>query len=202
MAVVTSAEEQDKIVKLLPDGNGHFYLGGSDFKSEGEWKWITGEKWEYDNWISTEPDNGFNQTEHYLEVISGDRPLFNTWPGNVSGKWNDRTELKSFITGYIMEVPFQQETIERDTDSDGISDYNEITIHNTDKRNQDTDKDGLTDFDEIIIHKSSPLITDTDNDGIDDYAEIKVHKEKELQELKVAKAAAEAKAKLEKEEAE
>ena len=42
-----------------------------------------------------------------------------------------------------------------------------------DAQTKDTDKDGLTDFDELYIYKSSPYLKDSDSDGDDDYKEVK-----------------------------
>ena len=39
-------------------------------------------------------------------------------------------------------------------------------------REKDTDQDGLSDYDELYIYNTSPYIEDTDSDGIDDQAEI------------------------------
>ncbi len=40
----------------------------------------------------------------------------------------------------------------------------------------DTDGDGLSDYDELYIHETSPYLADTDGDGISDYDEIFVNK--------------------------
>lgn len=37
---------------------------------------------------------------------------------------------------------------------------------------RDTDKDGLNDFEELYVYKTSPYVSDTDSDGIDDKTEI------------------------------
>ena len=39
-------------------------------------------------------------------------------------------------------------------------------------KNQDTDSDGLSDWDELNVYKTSPYLEDTDSDGIDDKTEI------------------------------
>ncbi len=54
---------------------------------------------------------------------------------------------------------------------DGLSDYEEIFIYNTDPLKIDTDGDTATDGIEIIWN-SDPLIKDTDNDGLNDGLEI------------------------------
>lgn len=42
---------------------------------------------------------------------------------------------------------------------------------------KDTDTDGLTDYDEINIHKTSPYLEDTDGDNLSDFEEIKLGKD-------------------------
>lgn len=39
-------------------------------------------------------------------------------------------------------------------------------------KTRDTDGDGLTDYDEVYVYKTSPYLKDTDSDGIDDKTEI------------------------------
>ena len=61
-----------------------------------------------------------------------------------------------------------------DQDSDGLSDNDESTIHNTDPTNSDTDNDGAIDGDEVDAG-SSPLNADTDNDTVSDGDELNTH---------------------------
>ncbi|MDP2630541.1 MAG: L,D-transpeptidase family protein [Candidatus Uhrbacteria bacterium] len=66
-----------------------------------------------------------------------------------------------------------------DTDSDGISDYDEVHVYHTDPHNADTDSDGYSDGLEVS-HGYSPLQgkkktleqVDTDKDGLSDRFEI------------------------------
>ena len=59
-----------------------FWLGGTDFESEGSWRWVNGDAWIYTNWATgggfgDEPNN-FNGVEHCLEM------------GNTGDdRWND-----------------------------------------------------------------------------------------------------------------
>ncbi len=64
------------------------------------------------------------------------------------------------------------ESIKKDTDSDSITDQNEINIFGTNPLSPDTDADKLTDYEELIIYKTNPNLTDSDNDGLSDYTEI------------------------------
>lgn len=61
---------------------------------------------------------------------------------------------------------------EMDSDYDGLSDYDEIYVYNTDPNNHDSDGDGLSDYDEIFIFGTNPLNEDSDADGYPDGLEI------------------------------
>lgn len=50
-----------------------------------------------------------------------------------------------------------------------VLDFNDPAL-----RIKDTDSDGLTDWDELNVYKTSPYIPDTDSDGINDGEEIKL----------------------------
>lgn len=58
-----------------------------------------------------------------------------------------------------------------DSDLDGLIDYQEIYIYNTDPNMEDTDGDELSDKNEIL-QGTNPLVADTDNDGIKDGDEV------------------------------
>ena len=60
-----------------------------------------------------------------------------------------------------------------DSDSDGLSDYRESNITNTNPSLADTDGDGLTDGDEVNTHNSSPIDSDSDDDTILDGIEVR-----------------------------
>jgi hypothetical protein len=59
-----------------------------------------------------------------------------------------------------------------DTDSDGLSDYEEVIMYGTDPLLEDTDGDGLTDREEVITYRTDPHNPDTDGDGLTDYEEV------------------------------
>lgn len=63
-----------------------------------------------------------------------------------------------------------------DSDSDRISDGDEVKIYKTNPLNPDSDGDGISDYDEIFVYKTNPISIDTDLDGIDDRTEIFVYK--------------------------
>lgn len=55
-----------------------------------------------------------------------------------------------------------------DTDSDGLSDFEEIYLYTTDASAQDSDGDGYSDRREVEEFRTSPLDPDTTGDGFDD----------------------------------
>ncbi|MDD5556847.1 MAG: hypothetical protein PHN82_06305 [bacterium] len=59
-----------------------------------------------------------------------------------------------------------------DTDGDGLTDGDELTLHGTDPFDPDSDGDGVSDGDEVLIHGTDPLDADTDGDGFSDGLEI------------------------------
>lgn len=52
----------------------------------------------------------------------------------------------------------------------------QLDSSNTDLKLVDTDSDGISDWDELFIYGSSPYLEDTDGDGLGDYEEIFVYK--------------------------
>lgn len=62
---------------------------------------------------------------------------------------------------------YEEDTVEIDTDGDGLVDSVEI-LFGTDRKQEDSDFDGLTDFVEINVTLTNPLKGDSDDDGIED----------------------------------
>jgi len=133
LVTITSKEEQNFIENLLDNGSKWFYwLGGTDEKVEGDWKWVTSETWTYDNWKNISPSN-FQGIEHYLAIINTKV----TWWGSVynKGDWNDfspegtNEELNSF--GFICEWDYINENVNI-TNTDYIY-MEELTPINSDR---------------------------------------------------------------------
>ena len=61
-----------------------------------------------------------------------------------------------------------------DTDGDGLSNIDEITIYFTDPNNSDTDGDGLSDGDEVNTFGTLPKVRDSDGDGLTDGEEVSI----------------------------
>jgi hypothetical protein len=77
--------------------------------------------------------------------------------------------------GYQMRSPF--ETTEADNSNSNTSqtvrNTNQITaVVLEDLKNKDTDGDGLSDYQELYTTKTSPYIADSDSDGVSDKAEV------------------------------
>ncbi|HBF3877526.1 TPA: DUF5011 domain-containing protein [Clostridioides difficile] len=90
LATVTSANEQEVVHNLTSNC---VWLGGTDEEEEGNWKWVTGEPFEYTNWYPGRPDNYLNQ-QHYIISYNDNQRL-----------WDDDFNIASGgkIDGYIVE---------------------------------------------------------------------------------------------------
>ena len=64
------------------------------------------------------------------------------------------------------------ESVNPDTDGDGLADIDEVHVHRTDRDLTDTDTDGLTDGQEVLTRGTDPLNPDTDADGVNDGEEV------------------------------
>lgn len=90
LATITSQEEQ-KLIESLNTQNSKLWIGGYK-NSAGEWCWVTGEPWEYQNWGDGEPNNSSN-------VVAGESCVA-MWPE----KWNDLANSNVYEqSGYICE---------------------------------------------------------------------------------------------------
>ncbi len=68
---------------------GHsIWIGATDEASEGQWQWVNGEPWKYENWTGGEPNNQ-NGSEHAIEM-------------KADGWWHD-VEGGSFRYPFIIE---------------------------------------------------------------------------------------------------
>lgn len=80
LATITSAEENQFLEQNFPQDR-VVWLGGTDQQSEGDWRWVTGEPFTFQNWAVNEPSgvrgSPLKLAEHYLDMRRG-------------SKWNDR----------------------------------------------------------------------------------------------------------------
>jgi outer membrane protein OmpA-like peptidoglycan-associated protein len=75
---------------------------------------------------------------------------------------------------YLMSLS-DEELMERDSDGDGLNDYDEIYVYSTNPLSPDTDEDGLNDYEEVMTHGTDPLNADSDDDGLSDGDEVNVY---------------------------
>ena len=86
LATITSEEEQAKIEELLTIGTRNSYwLGATDELTNGEWLWVTGEDFSYENWANGQPDNSYNGSESYLGI------------SRINQSWADANEWNDFL---------------------------------------------------------------------------------------------------------
>ena len=129
LATVSNRSENDFLKEFIAKGDKNSYwLGGTDEEVEGEWKWITGEKFLFTDWYGDNPNNT-GGTEHYLEIRK-----------NYDNKWNDDSIDKYIASelekqGFICEI----EPSNPYTQSNVICNNNDITVY-TDTHNIDNGK--------------------------------------------------------------
>ena len=90
-----------------------------------------------------------------------------TMDTNTVGSMTTGTTTMGTMTGTELMCPGDL----RDTDSDGLSDCDELAL-GTDPRKVDTDGDTLTDYEEVQL-MTDPLAKDSDGDGLDDEDELR-----------------------------
>lgn len=103
LATITSKEEYNTVLELLPKNERHLYwLGATDSEREGKWKWITGEPFIFTQWHKGEPNDEFGQ-EDFLNLTNYWSPYNNQWG------WNDENgnRVISGATGFICEYETQ-----------------------------------------------------------------------------------------------
>ncbi|MBI1839570.1 MAG: hypothetical protein HYR88_01810 [Verrucomicrobia bacterium] len=106
----------------------NLWLGGTDEGTEGNWRWVTGEKWSFTNWRPGEPSNdslgnGHGAPENYL-IIWGNETA------GVDGNklyWNDVPPTGGVLArdGYLLERGYWTDMFDSDTDRDGLLDSEE-----------------------------------------------------------------------------
>lgn len=70
------------------------------------------------------------------------------------------------------EAEYGTDPLNPDTDSDGLSDFDELRTYHTDPLNPDTDYDGLKDGEEVLKYETNPLNRDTDGGKVADGHEV------------------------------
>ena len=84
----------------------------------------------------------------------------------------------------VLQETKEEDLKTKDSDGDGLTDFEEMYIYNTDKERKDTDGDGKSDQEEVKIEKSNPRDAEKEienNSGLKEYKEKKKKKEKEFE---------------------
>ncbi len=131
------------------------------------WEWYYGsDPWSKD----TDQDGLLDYEEDYLGTKLYDADT-------DKDRLTDYQEVKGFnISGIGLVCP---DPLEYDTDQDGLDDYNECLVYETNPEEWDTDNDGLSDYEEVYGsvagYKTDPKSPDTDLDNVTDWDEIYVY---------------------------
>lgn len=161
LAVITTLAEWQAVQTALGASGTQstLWLGASDAVQEGQWRWVTGEPFSFQNWASGQPDNLGNQDFLIMQ------PPF--------GQWSD-TGSNTVTAGFLLEREgvFQTDPNNPDTDGDGLRDGDEAKFYKTNPGKVDTDGDSLSDFEELRRWRTNPLVTDSDLDGLTDGEEV------------------------------
>ncbi len=95
--------------------------------------------------------------------------LFVGWSGDMTGDFTTAT-----TNLFIDDDKSITATFSDDADGDGILNTNETAL-GTDPRNSDSDSDGLSDSEELYTYFTDPLVRDMDGDGLLDGQEILIY---------------------------
>lgn len=119
--------------------------------------------------------DGFTRAIEIGQDSDGDSA--NDWWESYYGLNPDDTtdgELDSDNDGLVNAEEFINRTNPTlsDTDSDGLSDSDEMTVSGTSPLKSDTDGDGLNDGAELNTYSTDPLMVDTDGDAFTDFTEV------------------------------
>jgi T5SS/PEP-CTERM-associated repeat protein/autotransporter-associated beta strand protein len=135
LATITTPKEQ-AFIRSFIEGQSHddvtvdMLIGASDAAKEGDWRWITGEKWSYTNWHNTEPNNrtepGLPNGENYLSYVIRWNHEWVDIPYGGNGWSGDYKP-----SAYLLEYGYPSDPYSSDSDGDGYDDKRE-TLDGTD----------------------------------------------------------------------
>ena len=73
MASIHSEEEMEFINSITSFNGDYIYIGGTDAANEGQWEWTDGSAWDFEYWLSGQPDSGTDQNTLGLDRTQGGR---------------------------------------------------------------------------------------------------------------------------------
>jgi hypothetical protein len=168
LLTVSNAQEwqmvQDRLGAAMPSEN--YWMGGTDALSEGNWVWVTGEKWDFTLWRPSSEHTGGppprprpgdsyepsgNPGENYL---GGKWYAPPRW-GAPTRIWADYEDL-AFIS-YILERGAFSDAKNSDTDVDGSPDGAEIAANCDPNDSQDTPTLRATPYAGLDVSEESQL---------------------------------------------
>ncbi|MEZ0387492.1 MAG: lectin-like protein [Verrucomicrobium sp.] len=95
LAIIRDEDTWKKILTLTPST---VWLGATDSKTEGQWRWVDDSLVTFTVWVPGQPDNQYG-IEHYLSTWKGGwNDRVREWDAGASGHDNP-------VVGYICEWP-------------------------------------------------------------------------------------------------
>lgn len=98
--------------------------------------------------------------------VEGDLSRFGGQTGNLVFKLVSRGGVNA-----VARIDQVQILLSNDPDDDGLTNAQEAT-YGSNAHTNDTDGDGLSDYDEVTIHGTNPVLADSDGDMVPDAAEL------------------------------
>ncbi|NQV89064.1 MAG: hypothetical protein HQ488_01960 [Parcubacteria group bacterium] len=80
--------------------------------------------------------------------------------------------LGFFSFGANLDRPIQKQIAEMYTGQEFLTSSDREARELEESKSKDTDGDGLVDYDELYVYKTSPYLSDSDSDGFDDKSEV------------------------------
>ena len=124
----------------------------------------------YDNNLDTDLDGLYDNYEIYYMT-------------DINREDTDGDGINDYEEIYIIDTDPLKVDTDDDNIYDSEEDYDGDKLTNIEEKNlgtmmneKDTDYDGLTDYEEIKVYNTNPLEVDTDNDGLSDYEEVEIAK--------------------------
>lgn len=106
LATITSQYEHNFVSQFAPDfpTSEVVFIGATDEGHEGVWRWVTGESWNYINWLSSQPDNS-QGVQHYLIMYK------QGWD-DANASYPGSSFIVEWESNRILRVPSEHSTIQ------------------------------------------------------------------------------------------